>query len=296
MRLKQFKRSMLYHAVRGLIVVLNRFPRRCALTLGSWVGLLSWWLLKRDQHKMERHLRPALGSRYDWKQRRRIGRDFFINSGKNYADVLRLPHHFKREIRPLITVEGREHLDDAVEQGKGVIAVTGHIGNWELLAAFLAGEGYPLAVVARELYEPRLNRLLLEYRQALGITTFPTTSPPSELMAWLRQGNILGVLIDTDSTRVRSLPVPFFGRMANTPVGQSIIALRTGAPLVPLVCLREPDDSYHVRFFPSVIPPPRPTRQAVYDLTLKCTKQLEEVIRDYPAQWIWLHSRWRTKC
>lgn len=300
---KKFKRRFLFYAVRLLVWLLNRVPRGVAITAGSWIGLLAWWLIIKDQHKMERHLTLVFKKRMTRAQRRNIGRAFYIGSGKNYADLIRASRHYKREISRCIVSEGLEHFERVYQRGKGVIGITGHIGNYELLAAYLSDKGFRVAIVAREIYEPGLNALMLDIRHALGIITYSTTDNPQKLIAWLRSGGLLGVLIDIDSSRVRSMPIPFFGRLANSPVGQSILALRTGAAVCPMACLRTEKNSYKIIARPEILLPERSRlgergikRDSVYRLTHMCNKALEEIIRANPEQWIWLHSRWQTKC
>jgi KDO2-lipid IV(A) lauroyltransferase len=226
----------------------------------------------------------------------RIGRQFFVNSGKNIADVLRFKKHFPSEIKPLVEVDGMEHFVTAWTRGKGVIGVTGHIGNFELLAAFIQSEGYDSAVIGRELYDPRIDRLLLENRQAVGLTTIATTDSPKRVIGWLRSGKALGVLIDTDSHRVRGEFIPAFGRWSYTPVGQTVLGLKTGAAFVPMACLRTAEDRYRLVIRPEIrIEPSGDFDTDVYNVTLKCTQALEEIIRAYPDQWPWQHNRWRTR-
>ena len=189
-----------------------------------------------------------------------------------------------------------EYFDAAYRRGKGVIGVTGHIGNFELLAAYVQGLGHEVAVIGRELYHPGLNRLLVENREAVGLTNITTTESPKRALEWLRKGRVLGVLIDTDSSRVRGMFVPMFGRWSNTPVGQTVLGLRAGAAFLPIACLRTENNRYRV-----IIRPPVEVERSgdfeadVYNVTLKCTRALEKIIGDHRDQWIWLHNRWRTQ-
>ncbi|MCK4574282.1 MAG: lysophospholipid acyltransferase family protein, partial [candidate division Zixibacteria bacterium] len=115
-------------------------------------------------------------------------------------------------------------------------------------------------------------------------------------LKWLKAGGVIGVLIDTDSIRVRSIFVPAFGRLALTPVGQTLIGLRAGAAFVPMACLRTAENKYRIVIKPPVETDPNlSSEQAVYDVTCRCTNALEEIIRSAPDQWIWLHNRWRSR-
>lgn len=294
--LKSTKRTAVYLLVRSMLALFNIMPRRAAITLGGWLGLAAWALMRRDQYRAVRHLTFAYGRTLSHRDKIRIGRDFFINSGKNLADVLRFRRHFASEIRPLIETEGVEYFEAACRRGHGVFGVTGHIGNFELLAAYVRSLGYEVAVIGRELHDPRLDRLLIANREAVGLVNIATTESPKRILTWLKQAKVIGVLIDTDSHRVRGQFIPAFGRWSYTPVGQSIIALRTGAMLMPIACLRTPDDRYRIISRPPVeIEPSGDFDTDVYNVTLKCTQALEEIIRQYPDQWPWQHNRWRTR-
>ena len=164
------------------------------------------------------------------------------------------------------------------------------------MAAYLASCGYRIAVIGRELQDPRLDRFLTENRSAVGLENIATTDSPRRVLSWLKSGGVLGVLIDTDSTRVRNMFIPAFGRLSNTPVGQTIMGLRAGSAFLPAACLRLPNNRYKVILRPPIeISPSGDTERDVYEVTLKCTKALEEIIDDHQDQWIWLHNRWRTK-
>jgi KDO2-lipid IV(A) lauroyltransferase len=294
--IKDIKRSLIYYFVWTVLEIANALPRRLALFLGEWLGLAAWRLLARDRHKIERHLTLVFGDELHETEKRKIARNFFVNSGKNVVDVARFRRHFQSEIKPLVEVEGLEYFDQAYRAGKGLLGITGHIGNFELLAAYIANLGYDIAVIGRELYDTRLNRLLVENRKASGLTNIATTDSPKKFLSWLHQGKAIGVLIDTDSIRVRSMFIPFFGRLSNTPVGQSIIGVRAGAAFVPMACVRTEDDRYKI-----IIRPPvsydagDDLDSAAREVTLQCTRALEDIIRQYKDQWIWLHNPWHTR-
>lgn len=296
MTVKKLKREAVYLIARFFVWLCNIVPRNLAIFVGGWLGLAAWKLIPRDQHKVHRHLSLAYPNQLTCGQRENIGRGLFINFGRNLADLVRFKKHFASEIKPLISVEGLEHFDAAYHRGKGMIGITGHIGNFELLAAYLASCGYRIAVIGRELQDRRLDKFLTENRNAVGLKNIATTDSPRRVLSWLKSGGVLGVLIDTDSTRVRNMFIPAFGRLSNTPVGQTIIGLRAGSAFLPAVCLRLPNNRYKVVLRPAIeISPSGDTERDVYEVTLKCTKALEEIIDEHRDQWIWLHNRWRTK-
>lgn len=229
-------------------------------------------------------------------ERSALGKRFFIHSGRNLIDVARIATHLNSELLPRIEFVDFHHWEDAMNRGKGVIGLTGHIGNFELLAAAVHDRTGKIAVIGRELSNVQLNQLMLSSRESAGLVNFLTTDSPRKLIKWLRNGGAIGVLIDTDSHRVRGELLPFMGRLSNTPIGHASIALATGAAIVPTACVRSGDDSYQVIASPEIVMQPSGDREAdTRELTRLCNVALEQLIFAYPDQWIWLHNRWHTR-
>ncbi|MEA3296414.1 MAG: lysophospholipid acyltransferase family protein [candidate division Zixibacteria bacterium] len=292
---KRLKRTATFCFVRALTAILNLISRRMALFTGSTIGLAAWSLLKRDRYRIFRHLTLVYGDHFAPELKNNIGRNFFVNSGKNLVDAIRFRKHFASEIKPLVIAEGLEHLDAAYRRGKGLIAVSGHLGNFELGAVYMASLGYQIAVIGREMDDHKLNRLLVANRQALGLTNLSTTESPRKTLSWLKAGGTVGILIDTDSFRVRSTFVPAFGRLALTPIGMITIGLKAGAAFVPIACVRTDDNRYRIIAKPEVrIEPSGDFDTDIYHVTAACTKSLEAIINENVDQWIWLKNRWLT--
>jgi KDO2-lipid IV(A) lauroyltransferase len=294
-KLQKIKNDFIYLCTILIVRLFNIIPRRLAVFVGGAVGYGAFLISRNDRTRAHYTLGIAYGNALSKRQKQKIIRNLFVNSGKNIADVVRFRKHYHSQIRGLIDVEGLEHFDRVYERGKGVIAVTGHIGNFELLAAFFVSSGYNAAVIGRELYDRRLDKLLVENREAIGIVNISTQDSPRRILKLLKAGYALGVLIDTDSMRVRSEFIPAFGELSNTPVGQSIIGLKTGAGFVPMACVRD-GMRYKVIVRPEVvIERTNDFDKDVYNITKKCTEVLEEIIDRYKDQWIWIHNRWQTR-
>ncbi len=293
--LKRLKRSVTVVLVRALSAGLNKVPRSLATFVGSVLGLTAFRLLPRDRYRIVRHLSLVYGDSLSHREKERIARRFFINSGRNLTDVIRFRDHFDDEITSLVDVEGMEHFDAAYRRGKGLVSITGHLGNFELGAAYVAGLGYKLAVIGRQMYDSRLDELLVGNRETRGLTNIATNDSPRRFYRWLKDGGAVGVLIDIDSIRVRSIFVPVFGRSALTPVGQTLIGLKADAAFVPMACVRTPSDRYRLIVRPEV----RIERTGDIDrdawlMTAACSAALEQLIDEYRDQWIWLKNRWLT--
>ncbi|MBN2225764.1 MAG: lysophospholipid acyltransferase family protein [candidate division Zixibacteria bacterium] len=292
---KSTKRTLVYRCALLLIGVVNVMPRSLAVFLGAILGQAAHAILIKDRLKARRNLKLAYGDRLTDAQRKTIVRNLFANFGRNAVDILRTKKHYDSEIKNLIDVEGLEHIERVYNRGKGVLGITGHIGNFELLAAWFVKSKYKVAVIGREMYDSRLNHLLVDYRESLGMINIDTKDSVRKIVQVLKDGYILGVLIDTDSFRVRSVFVPAFGRLSHTPVGQSVLGLKTGAGFVPVACVRN-GSRYKIVVKPEItIERTGDIDRDAYEMTKKCTHALEEIITDYKDQWIWIHNRWHNR-
>jgi KDO2-lipid IV(A) lauroyltransferase len=291
---KRIKNGLVYLLVVFGSRLFNIMPRELSLFCGDTMVYLIYLLSVKDRLKAHRHLSMIYGDKLSEAERRLTVRNLYRNFGRNIIDFIRIKKHFHRELLPLIKIEGQQYFDEVYDRGKGVIAVTGHIGNFELLAAFFAHKGYKTAVIGRRMYDRRLDKILVDSRRSMGINNIDTEDSPRKAYRALKDGAVLGVLMDTDSKRVRGMPVPAFGRLSNTPVGQSILGLKCGAGFVPVACVR------HKKGYKIIVKPEVTIKRSddfdrdVYNITKKSTAALEEIINEYKDQWPWIHNRWLT--
>jgi Kdo2-lipid IVA lauroyltransferase/acyltransferase len=195
----------------------------------------------------------------------------------------------------LVRFEGEEPLKTAASLGRGVVFVTAHIGNWELMGLAVASR-YPLAVVAAPIYDPRVEEIMIRLRSSHGIETLVRESPGylKRLIGMLRRGGVVGLLIDQD-TKTEGVFVPFFHRPAYTPAGAASLAYRTGAAVVVGFIVREGRDRHRVIIQgPLTLARSRDNDHDVRVETARFTKMIEDQIRRTPDQWIWMHRRWKT--
>ena len=206
----------------------------------------------------------------------------------NLAEDLHLLSRGCDDVARYVETEGWERVEALRAAGRGVLIVTGHCGNWELLAAAINCRGLGMRVVARALDEPELQDLLVAFRRRFGSESIERGRPGAarELLRALREG-ALGMLIHQD-TRVEGVWVPFFGRPAYTPVGAAKVALRPGVAAVPAFVERRPDGTHLARFLPPLDLPRYETAA-----TALMTQAIEAQIRRRPEQWVWMHRRWR---
>jgi KDO2-lipid IV(A) lauroyltransferase len=267
---------------------LGRLPWRAAQRVGSWIGALGWLLLRRDRRRTLDHLAMAFPERSEG-ERARLGRASFLHHGRTLGECLALFHADGADLERLVEVRGWEEVERARGAGRPILIVTGHCGNWELLAATINSRGLGMVVVARSLDDSTQQRLLAGLRERFGTATLErgVEGAARKLLGALRAGRALGMLIDQD-TKVDGVWVPFFGRLAFTPVGAAKIALRQDTAVIPTFIERLPDGTHRATFHPPLDLP-----DDVTEATAAMTATIEAQIRRVPEQWVWMHRRWR---
>lgn len=217
----------------------------------------------------------------------------FEHLGVSALEAVRLPAMLPVDRSQRVSVHGRQILDAALARGRGVVAATGHIGNWEVLAACFADLGYPVNVVARRHPNPGLHDFIIGLRTGYGVNMLDRDHDTKRMIKALRAGEIVALLVDQD-TRVQGTIVPFLGVPASTPLGHARLAARTGAALIVLTIARDDPGRHAVRVWEEIIPDPLlPEEARVHAMALRCNEILGEAITRAPEQWVWMHRRWR---
>ncbi len=293
--MRRFKNTLIYALARLVLAFTRLLPWRLALGFGAALGRLGYHLARGARRDALTHLALAFPELAGG-ERRRLARQVFAHLGRaaaEWACVRRLPD-ITRYVR--LVPESLDLLRSLLSRGRGIIFVTAHAGNWELMALALARSGLPVFTIGKKSYDPRFTRLIDETRRLGPVQTLWRGEPdlPSRMREVLAAGNILGLLIDQD-TRVPGAFVPFFGRPAHTPVAAAALARETGAPLVTGFNFRVPEGGYQVvveEFPTSSDPEPR---QAIAADTAALTLRIERHIRAHPSEWVWMHRRWKTR-
>ena len=269
-------------------------PRRLALSIGAALGAVAFWVSKREKARACDNIRNSLGVNNPHAVKR-LARKTFENLGKNVVEFVQFPHMSPTMLRQYVVFEGKEHIERALTAGKGAIMLTGHFGNWELLAASIVANGYTLHPIVRRLRSSRLESVVRSYRQKAGYIGIDREKSLRRALLCLKRNELLGILADVD-TKVNGVFVEFFGRPAYTPYSPVAIALKTGSPILPTFIIRQPDDSHRV-----VVEPPMALERSgerhrdMIVNTQKFTRIIESYIQRYPSQWVWMHDRWKTQ-
>ena len=281
--------------IKGIAFVARLFPWHVAVFLGGRLGIFLYYILRRERIASFHNLKIAFGDAKDHVESTRIIKNSFIHLGKSLIEVLVLPHLKPHELDSLVSWEGEEYLKNTDE--KGVILITGHIGNWELMGAAIAHRGYPIHAIAAPLYNSRIDQFVIQLRSLFGVRTISRGTPSSsrKILEVLRKKEILALLIDQD-TRVDGVFVPFFNKKAYTPAGAAQLAVRANAVTVMAFITRLPNNRHQITIEKQLtLFRSEDKKSNIENNTALFTSHIERKIRMNPSQWVWMHKRWKTE-
>jgi len=268
-------------------------PLRKALFIG--ISRMFHHLIPRQRLIATHNLRRAFPEKSE-EEILRIVQGVYRNIGIVAAEFFDIPRLTKENITALVEAEGVENCGKALAKGRGVLMFSAHFGNWELEAAAAALLVKPAVVIYRPLDSPLLDHLVLRVRSATGNIPLAKEHAMRPMLRTLKQNGILGILIDQNMAWYEGVFVDYFGRPACTTDGLALLALHTEAPVLPAYMVRLADGRYRLVFGPEVEVIRTGDRDAdVLANTQRFTKVIEEIVRRYPEQWLWVHQRWKTQ-
>ena len=235
---------------------------------------------------------PGLSPR----DRVRLYREICLNQVLTFVELLRFVGGRTGEFKEHLDVTGVENAAAAHAQGKGVLVLIAHYGNYPLLALHVPSLfGYPLALVAKPLRNKALSAAWFDLFAKHGCNAIPAPSAYRSCLRALRAGQFVGFMLDQNRPAPHGVFVPFFGRPASTTNGLAILAAQTAAPTLPVFMHRTPEGRHHLVALPPIPPPADRAPATLLAFTARCTAIIEEQIRLHPAQWLWFHKRWKTQ-
>jgi KDO2-lipid IV(A) lauroyltransferase len=274
------------------MAVTQAIPRSAALSLWGALGAAAFALLPATRRRALDNLAAAFPEQ-SARDREMLARRVFTELARNVAEAVRIAGARPGSVESLVEAEGWERFEEACRPGAGVIVLTGHIGCWEMLGAYICARGSPLRVLARPIRDRRLDRVVSRLRSSYGARALDPRRGMRSALAALRRGEIVGILLDMN-TGTAGVLTPFFGRPAWTPVSAAWLAMRSGAAVVPMAIGRRPDGRHAVRVMPPLdLPRTGDERGDLAANTAACTAAIEGLIRHDPSQWVWFHPRWR---
>lgn len=282
-----------YHFFKLLSRLICLLPHQALLLLGRGMGHIYYYAAKKQRLRAEKTIEERLA--VDGQEAMRITQAMCVKLGQTFLEALYMPCLTKEKINRLVKIDHPEYLWDAVKEGRGVVLLTAHIGNWEWLGAGLALNGYPLTSVVKPQPNEQHTRILNENREHVGIEIFSRgTMEMIGAAKALKAGKILGFLADQDAGP-KGLFIPFLGKPASTPVGPAFFAHKFKAPIVGAFITRNEDGSHQIHLQPPYhYEDTGDPENDTYRLTVRMTQAVEAMIRRYPDNWLWFQKRWST--
>ena len=283
---------MIYTSMKALSAVLCALPYQLQYGIGYLLGQLGWLFTPKKRKRLA--IGQILFCRItdDVEEAKRIAKASVTRFGRMIVDVLRYPEIKDGKYKEMFTMDGREYLEDAKNDGKGAIVIALHSGNWELLGGILASEGYPLISVAMQ-QQGDADRFINEYRTMMHQHVTYKTGV-REMVKELHKGSFIGLIMDQDPGDQGQL-VPFFGYETLTPVGPAAMARMQDVPIIPVtIRFDEYTEKHKITVHPPIYAEKTDDRKRDIAVTLTILNEwLEDYIRRYPEDWFWLHNRWK---
>jgi len=285
-----------YAAAWPFIKILGILPRPLARAVAISLAQVVYLLHPRLRKVGMRNLAMAFPEKSN-AERARILRGEFTSLGRQLAEVCQLPSYTLENVEKVVVYDGFEHYEQAKARGKGVLFLTGHFGAWELSAFSHSLHGHWMHIVIRPMDNLYLDRLIRSYRTMHGNKTVAKDEFVRGLISAMKAGEVVGILMDTNVTPPQGVFVDFFGIPACTASGLARIALRTDAAVIPGFTIWDKSlGRYRLRFDPIVELIRTGNLEAdIQANTQKFTKIIEDYVRQYPEQWLWVHRRWKAR-
>jgi len=275
--------------------VLGRLPLGFALAVGRLLGWLAYRLDRRHREIALENLKAAYASELSPGHAERIVREVFASLAMNLMEFMRIPWLRRGRLEGYVECEGIENFDRALARGRGVILLTAHFGNWELMGAYLGLTGYKLEIVVRELDSAVLEAFTVWVRTRCGNRIVPKGRSMRRLLKALSENAITGILLDQNVARSEGVFVDFFSRAACTNKGPAMLATRSRAAVVPAFIIREGRGHRIVIQEELKLVDTGDRERDTLENTARFTAAIERMVRAYPEQWFWIHRRWKTR-
>lgn len=278
-----------------MVKVISFIPLNVAQKMGRMLGLLAYFVpLDRFSVSFE-NIKSSFNG-ITRKKAKRLNRRVLMHFGEFFFEIPHILRLSPANLSRYVVFKNEHYLLDALDKGRGAFVLTGHFGNWELMAVAVAIRFGNCAVIVRELDFRPLNTAITRLRTIYGTEIIPKKKGMRRILRAINNKRIIGILLDQNVDWYEGVFVPFFGRWACTNKGLALVAQKTGVPVVPAFSIKRPDGRYDIVFEKEV--ELSNTGDKIRDLeenTIKFTKIIEDYIRRYPDHWFWFHKRWKTK-
>ncbi len=290
------RRELEYAAAWPFLKIMGILPRPLARDFAIGIAQVVYFFHVRLRQVGMRNLQMAFPEKSE-ADRKKILRGEFTSLGRQLAELCQFPKYTPQNIDQVVVYDSLDNYERAYARGKGVLFLTAHFGGWELSAFAHSLYGHRVNIVMRPMDNPYLDRLLQQYRTMHGNKVVNKDDFVRGLLAAMKAGETVGILMDTNMTPPQGVFVDFFGIKACTASGLARIALRTDAAVVPgFTIWDESLKKYRLRFDPAIELVRTGNLEAdIVANTQKFTKVIEDYVRQYPDQWLWVHRRWKTR-
>lgn len=289
------KEKFEYFLARFFIHLFRVLPYRVAVWGGALLGRLFYLADRRHRSVSLENLNAAFGKEKSERERKRIAVGAFENIGRSVVEFAWIQGKPASELVDRTTFEGLEHYEAAIREKKGGVILTAHFGNWEWMGTAISLLGKRMNVVARPLDNPDLNIMVNAWRERYGNRVLNKRTSAAELLKLLRAGELVGILLDQNTAASEAVFVDYFGRPAATHKGLAVLALRTGAAILPTFIIRE--GGRHRVIIEKRLEMVRTgdLERDLREATALFTRAIESAVRRHPDHWLWVHRRWKTQ-
>ena len=284
-----------YKLIEILFKVIGFIPRKLSFKFGNFAGRFLFLIDKKHQGIVLDNLNRAFGHEKNQYEIRKLGKQVFVNAFQIVLDIGWSLSMDEQQLMKYFKIEGLSNIKKAYEQGKGVLVLTAHFGNWELLSVVGAILAYPLTVLYRPLDFKPFDSFFVNLRTRFGARVIPLKRSLLAIIRSLDRGELVVLLMDQNVDWYEGVFVDFMGHRACTNKGLAMLASKTRAPVIPGFMIRK-KEGFTAKFLPEI--PLQQTGDKTRDLednTRQYNKAIESFLRQYPDQWFWLHQRWKTK-
>ena len=291
----RYSEKIIIGAFEHLLKLIGLVPRKLAQRMADLLGRILFSVVKKHRRIAIGNLTYAFGHEKQPQEIEKIARQVFINLVKVVFEVGWSLHLKESQFAEYFKIDGYHHIKNAFEKGKGVLALTAHFGNWELLTVIGAMIKFPIDIVVRPLDFKPLDHFILNLRTRFGGKIIPKERSIHAIIRSLHRRDIVALLMDQNVDWYEGVFVDFMSHRACTSKGLALFALKTGAPVVPVFMVRE-KSGFRAEFGPEIVTVKTGDRQKDIETnTQEYNRVIENFIRRYPDQWFWVHQRWKTK-
>ncbi len=264
-----------------------------ALAVGRGLGWFFGSLLRHRRKDAADALKRSFPEKTD-RERNAILDQMYQNLGMNLVEEFRLPSVSKAYLEQNILWEGEAYSHTVLDAGKGLLVLSAHLGNFDLLCTFAPKFDFPTTVITKNIKNSALNKMWMDARSRFGLKFVPAHNSYRQCLTALRKNEIVAFVLDQNMIDTEGIFVDFFGKKACTSPGLAYMSAQSRAAVVPVFMIRLDNGRHLIKALPPIPPPPDRKPETIHAFTQLYTKVIEDIVREYPDQWIWIHRRWKT--